>query len=175
MSCTFDSATRLFTFSSLSTDVPAGLLASSPFFIENIINPPNTMPTASFQLKLYNSNNQLIEYIISGLSVRMTTAASFSALSLIPSNSINSAVTTLKVTFNVPSTSYQNNTLLVITLPSVIELSGISCTAISSNIQSINSCTTISNKIKVFIVYSLLSTMASTVIEVGTYNNYPSR
>jgi hypothetical protein len=104
----------------------------------------------------------------------MTTAASFSALSLTPSNSINSAVTTLRVTFNVPSTTYQNNTVLVITLPSIIALSSITCTAISSNIQGISSCTTISNKIKLLIVYGLLSTLTSTVIEVGTYNNYPS-
>lgn len=104
----------------------------------------------------------------------MTTAASFSALSITPSNTINSAITTLRVTFNVPSTTYQNNTLLVISLPSIISLSSITCTAISNNIQAITSCTTISSKIKVFIVYSSLTTLTSTVIEVGTYNNYPS-
>jgi hypothetical protein len=138
------------------------------------VNPATTISTTSFQIYFYNVNNQLVEYITSGLSVQMTTAASFSALSIIPNNTVNSALTSLSVTFNVPSLAYQNNTMLVLTFPSIISLSNIVCGIISSNILAINQCSIYSNTVKVYFSYNSLSTSTSTKLSIGPYDNFPS-
>lgn len=60
VSCTFDSGTKMLTFSALTSAVSAGQLVSSPFSVTNLINPGSTMPTTSFQIFYYNSNSLLI-------------------------------------------------------------------------------------------------------------------
>jgi hypothetical protein len=105
-SCNFDSTSNMLTFSPFTTSTTAGQLSSSSFMISNLINPSSTMPTSSFQVYFYNSNNQMVEYITSGLTIQMTTPAKFSALSLTTNNTVNSALTSLLVTFNVPSLTY---------------------------------------------------------------------
>lgn len=132
------------------------------------------MSTSSFQVYFYNFNNQIIEYITSGLSIKMTIPAKFSALSLVTNNTVNSALTTLTVTFNVPSLSYQNNTFLVLTFPSVISLTNVLCSPISSNILAINQCLVDANSVKILISYSSLSIFTSTRVSIDPYNNYPS-
>lgn len=174
ISCTYDTPTSMLTLSSFTSALAAGELASSPFYLQNLVNPSSTLQTSSFQIYYKNSNNQIIEYIAAGLPIQMTIAASFGALTITPDNSINSAPTALTVSFNVPSTTYQNNTLLVVTLPSVIALSSIVCTAISSNILAITSCSIFSNTIKIYISYASLSTSSPTTVKLASYNNYPS-
>ena len=174
VSCTFDSGTKLLTLSALTSAVSAGQLVSSPFSLSNLINPSSTMPTTSFQVFYYNSNNLLIEYITSGLSIQMTTAANFAALSLTPNSTVNSALTSLSVSFNVPSASYQNNSYLVVTFPTAISLTNIFCSTISSNILAITSCSIYSNTVKMMISFNSISTSTNTRLSLGPYNNYPS-
>jgi hypothetical protein len=58
LSCTYDSATRMVTFSALSTAIiAAGALASSPVVINNLMNPSSTSPTSSFGVYLLNTLN----------------------------------------------------------------------------------------------------------------------
>lgn len=104
----------------------------------------------------------------------MSTAANFAALSLTPNNSVNSALTSLSVSFNVPSATYQNNSYLVVTFPSVISLTNILCSVISSNILAITSCSIYSNTVKMMISFNSVSTSINTKLSLGPYNNYPS-
>lgn len=104
----------------------------------------------------------------------MTTAANFAALSLTTNNTVNSALTSLSITFNVPSASYQNNSYLVVTFPSVINLNNVLCTSISSNILAITTCSILSNTVKMLISLNSISTSTNTKISLGPYNNYPS-
>jgi hypothetical protein len=173
-SCTFNPATNTLVFSPFTTAIAAGQLLSSPFVINNLVNPSSTMATSSFQANLYNSDNQIVEYITSGLTVQMTIPARFSALSFVVNNTVNSALSSLTVTFNVPSLAYQNNTMLVLTFPSIVGLINVVCSAISSNILAINQCLVNSNSVRMLISYNSLSIFTSTRISIGPYNNYPS-
>ena len=173
LSCTFDVGTRILTFSYFSSgSILAGQLQTSTIFISNLINPTTTTPTSSFQLLIYNSNNQLIEYATSGLSYRVTIAANFYSLSLTPNNTINSALTSLDITFNVASTTYTNNSVLVVTFPSSISMNAVLCTPLSSNILAIISCSPNSNEIKIQYSYNALSTTTNTAIRFGPYVNF---
>jgi len=147
-------------------------LANSPIYINNLINPSTTTPTTSFQVQLYNSNNLLIEYATSGLSYRVTSASNFYSLSLNPNNTMNSALTSMDIIFNIPSTTYTNNSILVITFPSTISMNNIICTPLSSNILSIISCSPNSNEIKIQFNYNSLSTTTNTALKIGPYINY---
>jgi hypothetical protein len=61
LSCTFDSASNMITFSYFSTlQIAAGQLKTNPIKLINLVNPSSTQVTSSFQIYIYNSNNQVI-------------------------------------------------------------------------------------------------------------------
>lgn len=58
VSCSYNSADRMVTFSSISSStIAAGALVSTPITMNNLINPSSTSPTSSFGVYLYNSLN----------------------------------------------------------------------------------------------------------------------
>lgn len=174
VSCTYDLSTRIITFSSFSSAIiAAGGLSSTPVVINNLINPSSTSPTSSFGIYLYNSLDQMLEYQASGLTFTSNQAASFFALNLIPNNTVNSADTSLSVNFALTASSYLNNSLLVVTFPTKINIQLASCTVVSSNLLSVG-CSVNSNKMQALLAYSSLSTAQSTRFTIATYKNYPS-
>jgi len=174
LSCSFNAVSNMLTLSYFSSSsISAGQLVSSPIQIMNLVNPSSTKITSSFGVYLYNSLNQVIEYVNSGLTYQVTIAANFYSFSLIPNNTINSGPTALTVSFNVPGTTYNNNTLLILIFPSEINILSSGCSPLSTNILSL-SCSVNSNNFQVQLVYSYLSTNTSTQLSIQTYNNYPS-
>lgn len=174
LSCSFNTVNNLLTLSYFSSStIPAAQFVSSPIQILNLVNPSSTKTTSSFGVYFYNSVNQVIEYVSSGLTYQVTVAANFYSLSLSPNNSVNSAPTTLVVKFNVQGTSYSNNSLLILVFPSVINIQSSGCSAISANIASL-SCSVNSNNFQVQLSYNYLSTNTTTQLSIQTYKNYPS-
>lgn len=121
ISCTFNPVTYTLTFSYLqSTTIATGQLSTTPIILNNIINPSSTANTGFFSVWLYNSLNNQIEYTVNSLTYKLATATSFYSLNAVVNNTVNSALTTLTVSFNIPMPLYINNSLLVITFPAVM-------------------------------------------------------
>ena len=162
------------TFSSISqSTVAAGALVSSPLVINSLINPSSTSATSSFGVYLLNTLNQIVEYQGTGLTFTSNQAASFYSLSLIPNNTINSALTSLSVKFSITATSYQNSSLLVMTFPTQVNIQSVSCAVVSSNLVGV-SCSPNSNRVQALLTFSSLSTSQAVEFTISSYNNFPS-
>jgi hypothetical protein len=158
LGCTYDSGTNSITINYFSSnDIPANTLNTSNLQIGNIYNPPSTTLTTSFQIQLLNLNNQIIEYVNSGLTYQVTGAADFNTLSLVLNNTQNSAHSLLSVSFSVKLPLYISGSVMVISFPSQISLQAITCNIISSNLGSI-SCSKSTNSMQVTFTYNSLST-----------------
>jgi len=174
VSCTYNSATRMVTFSSISSStIGAGQLASNTVVISNLVNPSSTSPTSSFGVYLLNSLGQTLEYQGSGLTFTATQAASFYSLNLITNSTQNSAPTSLAVSFSITAQNYVNSSLLAVTFPSLINIQNATCTPVSSNLISV-SCMPNSNKMQALILYNSLDTSKSTQFTISTFSNFPS-
>jgi hypothetical protein len=174
VACSYDSATRTVTFSSISAStVAVGGLASLPLVVTNLVNPPTTTATSSFGVFLVNTLGQTVEYQTSGVTFACTQAASFYSLNLLANNSVNSAPTSLSVSFRITASSYTNSSLLVLTFPSLVNIQLANCLAVSGNLASV-SCSSNANKLQALLLYSSLDTATATQFTLAPYTNYPS-
>jgi hypothetical protein len=174
VSCSYDSTTRMVTFSSISAStISVGALSSIPLVVNNLNNPSSTTPTSSFGVYLLNSLDQVVEYQSAGLTFTCSQAANFYAINMILNNTVNSAPTSLSVSFSITASNYVNSSLLAITFPALINIQLASCSALSSNLVSV-SCSANGNKLQALLSYSSLSTSTSTQFTVSPYLNYPS-
>ena len=87
----------------------------STFTIQNMINPISTQPSSAFKIDIYDSANQLLEYLHSGMSLKATIPSSLS-MTLLSSSNQNSAQNTYTITY---STSYliTSTVALVLVVP----------------------------------------------------------
>jgi hypothetical protein len=92
----------------------AGMVSS--FTVDSMVNPLSTQPTPAFSVEIYDSANQLLEYLSFGPSFRATTPSSM-LMSVTPSSGQNSVKNTYMITF---STSYTLSAAvaLVLVVPS---------------------------------------------------------
>jgi hypothetical protein len=68
---------------------------------------------------------------------------------------------------------YVNQSILLITMPTQININSITCLPVSTNLIS-SSCTVVSNIIKVLLVYNNLATPTLVSFKLQSYINYPT-
>jgi len=100
--------------------------------------------------------------------------ANFFSLTLQPNNTINSAETTMTVSFREVGSNYQNNSLLLVSFPTLINIQFTQCTALSSNLMSVYCSSSNTHQLKIELMFSFLSTTTTTRILISSYKNYPS-
>ena len=135
VSCDYDADSHEITVSSISnSETTTGNLPV--LYIHNLYNPYSTKPTATFKFYILNSFGQVLEQATAGLTYSVSTPSQFSTLSLQSSSLKNSEGSTyMDVAFSSNmANGYNNQSLLVLTFPSEISVSGVTCSATSSNL-----------------------------------------
>ena len=121
---TFINFTSLLGSSAATSGSTITLQISSSF-----TNPPSTAPVSSFSIETHDASGYMIDYLTTGISVSMTTAAPFNHITVSPVSAINSAVTTYSFTLNQPSPIDPSSLLVITYPPAIVPQSGsISCT-----------------------------------------------
>ncbi|CAG9327887.1 unnamed protein product [Blepharisma stoltei] len=122
------------------------------FSLGSIQNPVSTKPTASFNIRTQTSNNLDIDYLDSGVTLTMSTAHQLSSASVSSSSLVVGGVS--DYTFNItPYNPFPNNGIVVITPPSDITITQVSC-AVAGSLTSSVSCSSLGTAVKLTLTFS---------------------
>lgn len=101
------------------------------FNISSIVNPGSTKPSSSFSLYTYLQNS-LIESLTSGVTVTMSSSASFTSAAASSNSKINGDLTSLILSF-MPSVPLPVNGILKLTLPAEVSLASPMCSNLTAS------------------------------------------
>jgi hypothetical protein len=134
--------------------------------VNNLTNPGSTSPSSSFSLASYLAG-YLIENITSGVAINGLKPNSFTVVSLTPNNSINGNSSTYLLQFQ-SSIDYVAGSILILSLPSQVNLSSIPSCVAQQNITV--TCTIIGGNLHIVVAQALLHAQVYS-LSISTFTN----